>query len=481
MHLIPQQSQGAWWQDFPLKQDNDTSHCAGTNTQFGPALIDYLRCTAGLRHSSDTNTIAAMPTAAKLANLAPAAANLIHLTERLEHNYDLSTASVILTARLVYDKSMLKFEYISMAVSVYGIQHSYSMMYGRVAVYAMHRNAVNFVQPMYCIIRHCELITHVYDAVSKLTQLTVLCMMCYCCTVYYNNSMPGPAMNYCHPIETRQKFGQCQIRHILQNEPELTAFQRPMRARSSTSSSSNSSSGKANSSSDSKATTNSSSSSSSSSSSKKKLTPAQHYAKDLSMASALSSVWTYNRDLCGNLTGPVVPDESAVQSTTATSSSNSSGSSSSSTSASGKAAAARAAAAAAGISTTTAAPTKASTTTAAAVTESVYTGSKLLCQCSSIGSLKAGWLNTFYDNFTVKAGTSSGAAASTSKSTDALDMQIVWPTAASIRGSLRGWSSGGSIPCQPTSMFEVRTSCNVHFATVLHCHMHTVQVLSTIV
>jgi hypothetical protein len=95
--FITQQSQGVWWQDFPLKAD--TSRCAGTNTQFGPALIDYLRCTAGLRHSADTTTIAAMPTAQKLANLAPAAANLIHLTERLEHNYDLSAASVVLTAR----------------------------------------------------------------------------------------------------------------------------------------------------------------------------------------------------------------------------------------------------------------------------------------------------------------------------------------------------------------------------------------------
>jgi Tyrosyl-DNA phosphodiesterase len=261
-------------------------------------------------------------------------------------------------------------------------------------------------------------------------------------------------MNYCHPAETRQKFGQCQIRHILQNEPEPTAFQRPMRARNSTSSSS-SSSGKA----DSSSATGNGSSSSSSNSSKKKLTPAQHYAKDLSMASALSSVWTYNRDLCGNLTGPAVPDESSVQSTTAISGSSSS-SSSSTTNASGRAAAARAAAAAAG----TTVPTKASATiaAAAAAAEQVYTGSKLLCQCSSIGSLKAGWLNTFYENFTVKAGTSSGATASTSKSTDALDMQIVWPTAASIRGSLRGWSSGGSIPCQPTSMFEVRTACHIH-------------------
>jgi trimeric autotransporter adhesin len=226
-----------------------------------------------------------------------------------------------------------------------------------------------------------------------------------------------------------------------------------MRARNSTSSSSSSnSSGKANSSSAAAG-----SSSSSSSTSKKKLTPAQHYAKDLSMASALSSVWTYNRDLCGNLTGPAVPDDSAVQSTASTATSGIS--SSSSASASGRAAAARAAAAAAG----TIVPTKASATiTAAAAAEQVYTGSKLLCQCSSLASLSAEWLNTFYDNFTVKAGTSSGATASTSKSTDALDMQIVWPTAASIRNSLSGWQAGDSIFCQPSNMFEVRTACYTH-------------------
>jgi Tyrosyl-DNA phosphodiesterase len=264
-------------------------------------------------------------------------------------------------------------------------------------------------------------------------------------------------MNYCHPTETRQKFGQCQIRHILQNEPEPAAFQRPMRARNSTSSSSSSSgnSGKTNSSS---ATTtgNSNSSSSSKSSSKKTPTPAQYYAKDLSMASALSSVWTYNRDLCGNLTGPAVPDEPAEHSTTAISGS------SSSSSASGRAAAARTAAVAAGTSSSIAMPTKGSTTTTATSAESVYTGSNLLCQCSSLALLSAEWLNTFYDNFTAKAGTSSGATASTSESTDALDMQIVWPTAASIRDSLSGWQAGDSIFCQPSNMFEVRTACYTH-------------------
>jgi Tyrosyl-DNA phosphodiesterase len=321
--------------------------------------------------------------------------------------------------------------------------------------YTISARTVLYGDNALCNASNCIVTLQVYNEVLTPIQLILLCITCYYYTavVLYNNSMPGPAMNYCHPVETRQKFGQCQIRHILQNEPEPTAFQRPMRARNSTTSSSSSSS----SSSSDKASSSSSNNSSTSSSSSRKLTPAQQYAKDLSMATALSSVWTHNRDLLGNLTGPAVPDEPAVQSTTATTATSGSSSSSSSASASGRAAAARAAAAAAG---TSAVPAKASTTTAAAAAaaaEPVYTGSKLLCQCSSLALLSAKWLNTFYDNLTVKAGSSSGATASTSKSTDALDMQIVWPTVAAIRSSLTGWRAGGSIPCQPTSMFEVRT------------------------
>jgi hypothetical protein len=65
MHAVLQ-CQGVWYQDFPVKCEALNSLHRGVNEQFGPVLVDYLRCTAAVPHSKHPRKPAAMPAQADL-------------------------------------------------------------------------------------------------------------------------------------------------------------------------------------------------------------------------------------------------------------------------------------------------------------------------------------------------------------------------------------------------------------------------------